>query len=128
MRRTLDQTFAYRGYFGCTSQCRLRVWEETGQVPVVLFTERDDNKGTSITNRIEHIAWEAYKLLERPAAGMTVIEHYPQRGFLGRRALYEEQFALVSFTTRTESGYRHPAWRHIPKEEVERMVGQILEE
>ena len=126
MQKRLEETFAYVGYHGCKSQCRLRVWEQAGKPPVVLFTELEDNKGTSITNRIEHLAWEMFKLLERPESGITVFEHYPDRGFVGRRALFAEQFALVTFTTQTDSGYKHPVWRHMPKEEVETIIGETL--
>ena len=70
MRKTLDQTLSFRDDLLREGKCRLRVWQEPGQVPVVLFTELEDNPGSSITNCIEHIAWEAFKLLERPECGM----------------------------------------------------------
>ena len=127
MRKTLDQTFPYLGYYDCPSQCRLRVWQEPGQVPVVLFTELDDNPGTSITNMIEYIAWEAFKLLERPESGMVTIEHYRDRGIVRGKPLYKEEFDLVTFT-QTASGFDDPCWRRISKEEVERIIGETLTE
>ena len=125
MRMTLDQTFPYRGYYDCESRCRLRVWQEPGQVPVVLFTELDDNPGTSITNMIEYIAWEAFKLLERPETGMIVIEHYRDRGMVRGKAMYKEEFDMVTFT-RTANGYDNPCWRRICKEDVEKIIGDTL--
>ena len=125
MRKTLDQTFPFRDDLLREGKCRLRVWQEPEQVPVVLFTELDDNAGTSITNMIEHIAWEAFKLLERPTSGIQVIEHYRDRGMVRGKAIYKEEFDMVTFT-QIANGFDDPCWRRICKEEVERIIGNIL--
>lgn len=125
MKKTLDQTFPYRGYFGCESRCRLRVWQEDGKPPVVLFTELDENPGTSITNVIEDIAWEAFKLLERPECGIQVIEHYRDRGIVRGKPMYKEEFDVVTFT-QIASGFDDPCWRRISKEEMERIIDEAL--
>jgi hypothetical protein len=39
-------------------RCRIRIYEEAGELPVVLCTELPDNEGTSITNSAERIAAE----------------------------------------------------------------------
>ena len=39
-------------------RCRIRIYEEAGELPVVLCTELPDNEGTSITNAAEQIAAE----------------------------------------------------------------------
>jgi hypothetical protein len=133
----MDGTFHYRGYHGCPSFCRLRVFEsdtgkeeEQGLAPVALFTEREDNPGTSITNCIEHLATEVYKLLERPEAGLTVIEHYEDRGFVGKRPMFKEEFDKVTLTWTQEQGFVgfiDPRWKPVSRNEVECSIGQLLE-
>jgi hypothetical protein len=39
-------------------RCRVRIYEEGGEIPVVLCTELPDNEGTSVTNAAEQIAAE----------------------------------------------------------------------
>jgi hypothetical protein len=126
----MDGTFHYRGYHGCRSFCRLRVYEPDGErgLPLVaLFTEREDNPGTSITNRIEHLATEVYKLLERPEAGLTVIEHYEERGFVGKRPMFKEEFDRVTLMWTTYQGFIDPRWKPICRVDVERIIGRTLE-
>ena len=125
MHKTLDQTLSFRDDLLREGKCRLRVWQEPGQVPVVLFTELDENTGSSITNCIERIAWEAFKLLERPDRGMIVIEHYRDRGMVRGKPMYKEEFDMVTFT-QTASGFDDPCWQRISKEEVEKIIGEIL--
>ena len=125
MKKTLDQVLPFRDDLLREGKCRLRVWQEPGQVPVVLFTELEDNPGSSITNAIERIAWEAFKLLERPEAGMIVIEHYRDRGIIRGKPLYKEEFDLVTFTP-TANGFDDPCWRRISKGEEERIIGETL--
>lgn len=72
-----------------------------------ILTQDMVNVGTSITNRIEHLDYEAYKLLERPEGGVTVIEHYADWGFANGKPRYKEDFDLVTFT-HTERGYEYP--------------------
>lgn len=84
----------------------------------------EDNPGNSITNAIERVAWEAFKLLERPECGMVTIEHYRDRGMVRGKAMYKE-FDLVTLT-QTAGCFDDPCWRRISKEEVERIIGQTL--
>ena len=118
--------FPYRGYHGCLSRCRLRVYEESGTPPVVIVTERDDNPGTSITNRAEYLATAVWQMLERPEAGMVWIEHYEDRALIGGKPLFKEKFDSVTFTS-TSRGFSDPRWKPISKAEVEILIGQPLE-
>ena len=70
MKKTHHSTLLYPGYHGCVSWCRVRVYgpdperlRDADKRPVVVATERDDNPGTSVTNRIEVIATVLYRLL-----------------------------------------------------------------
>ncbi len=134
IKKVMDGTFHYRGYHGCPSFCRLRVFEpeagkeeKQGLAPVALFTEREDNPGTSITNRIEHLATEVYKLLERPEAGLTVIEHYEDRAFVGKRPMFKEEFDKVTLTWTRHQGFIDPRWKPLCRAEVEDRIGQTLD-
>jgi hypothetical protein len=39
-------------------RCRVRIYEDTTELPVILCTELQDNEGVSITNAVEQIAAE----------------------------------------------------------------------
>jgi hypothetical protein len=39
-------------------RCRIRIFERSGEVPIVICTEPPDNPGMSITNAVEQIAGE----------------------------------------------------------------------
>jgi hypothetical protein len=137
MTLVYDSDFRYRGYHGCPSRCRLRVFEpnpdnaeETNTPTVVVFTELANNPGTSITNRIEHLATEVFKLLEKPPSGITVIEHYEDRAFIGNQPLFKEEFDVVTLTWISClhcEGFIDPRWNPIAKAEVEEIIGQSLE-
>ncbi|MES2464662.1 MAG: hypothetical protein V4671_29215 [Armatimonadota bacterium] len=119
-RKTLNTVLRYRGYHGCPSLCRVCVYEGPdgkGIAPVLVATEMESNPGTSVTNRIEVIATEIYRLLERPQAGLTVIEHY------GACRIAPERFSLVTLHWDRCKGFVSPRWRHLTQGEVESMVG-----
>lgn len=120
--------FPYRGYHGCFSQCRLRIFEpeteeERERPYVVIATELESNPGTSITNAAERIATAVWHLLERPVNGMVYVEHYEDRAFIGKRPMFKEEFDIVEFQSDRWCGLKDPKWRPSSKEEVERMIG-----
>lgn len=126
----MDGTLHYSGYHGCRSFCRVRVYEGEGTPPVppvVLATECDNNTGTSVTNRIEVIATQMYRLLERPPAGITVIEHYEDRAFIVALPPIKETFDLVTFTWTCYQGAIDPRWLPLTKAQVEEILGLSLE-
>lgn len=90
---------------------------------VVIVTELPQNPGTSVTNAAQDIATQAYQWLERPAQGITLIEHYAQDG---EERYAQERFALVTFAHSEGGRFSHPEWRALTKEEVERLIGQAL--
>lgn len=56
MRKIIDTIHHYKGYFECPSICRIRVYQEEAQSPVIIATEIESNYGTSVTNMAEHLA------------------------------------------------------------------------
>lgn len=127
MSLTRNEMFAYTD--ACGQECRygLRVWEQPGTPPVVMFSQpAHDYAGPSVTNRIEGLAGAVFVQMGQPAGGLTVVQHYPARDFdrKGRPRLLEA-FAVVTFT-RAPQGFSYPCWQPISKEEVERLLGQPL--
>ena len=105
MKLAMEGILNYAGYHRRPSRCDIRVYnavtaaERAVRVPpVVILTERADNPGTSITDRIKVIATVMYHILGQPAEGITVIEHDEDRAFIGGRATSKETFDLVAFT------------------------------
>lgn len=132
MTLTHDKRFEYRGFHGCKSACRLRVYETPGKVPVALVTELTDNPGTSITNMAEYLATLIWKMLERPADGLVWIEHYEDRARVGGRTTLKNEFDRVTFEPRSDAsgiltGFGEPHWQRISREEVETLLGQRVE-
>ncbi len=122
----MEGILRYHGYHGCASLCRIRVYEGEGKPPVVIATECESNPGTSVTNRIEVIATEMYRLLERPDNGITIIEHYEDRAFVGGRPLFKETFDLVMLTWTRCQGAIDPKWTSLTKAQAEEILGQPL--
>ncbi len=127
MQKTIDTTHNYGGYFGCASQCRIRVYHAPERPPVVIATELPENQGTSVTNMAERLATEWARDEETgEAAEIVWIEHYPEeRNRFGRR-VFEETFALVTFQCGQLGEFTNPEWQYITRAEVERMIGEPL--
>ena len=155
MRLSIDTIFPFKGYHGCASKCRIRVFEPEEVAPllphqpeqrdqefseakvavrtqqqqhpyVVIATELEDNPGTSVTNAAERLATAIWHLLERPLNGMIWVEHYTDRAFIGGRPTFKERFDIVEFEADSWQGLKKPKWRSSTKEEVEALVGQAL--
>ena len=123
MQQIINEEFPYMGLGTFPSVCRLRAFEVEDAPTVVIATELPQNPGTSVTNAVQDIAVQAYKWLERPQRGITLIEHY-EKDSTERYA--QERFAHVMFE-HTEGGrFSGSTWRVITKEEVERLIGQAL--
>jgi len=55
---THDYHHTYTGYWSRDGLCRIRIFAAPDAVPVVVATELEENRGTSITNAAEYIAAE----------------------------------------------------------------------
>ena len=138
MNLTHDFVHEYQGYHNLPSRCRIRVYEQPGQVPVVIATELPDNPGTSVTNMAEQLCAEVIRahFPERFEEEEPVrwIEHYQRTPDELRR--HEPEFALVTFhsnaprrvhrygTDRLQLG--KPRWTYLPREQAEELVGRPI--
>jgi hypothetical protein len=147
-----DRLFRYKGYHGCKSYCNLRIFLPKHPAPLyIVFTELESNPGTSVTNRIEHLAtcvwrkipqWNASKrMVHMPIDKLPIwIEHYPNRGLQNphtKRWLIPETFAFVEirndngslavtedFIIKKNGWIVRPNWRHTSRMTVETVLGR----
>jgi len=122
LKLVIDCLQQFKGYWGCRSKCRLRVYRGDGGDAVVIATELPANPGTSVTNAAESLALDTWLRLGRPSP-FTWIEHYPQRG---KRRNLAETFDRVDFVL-TQRGFERPTWTRMTRDQVEQLVGQPVE-
>ena len=99
MEKTQAYVHHYRGYWSDGGKCRIRIYREDGQAPVVICSQLPDNDNTSVTNMAEYLAAEVIEGHSLPVP-VTWIEHYPEHG--GEVA----EWALVRFSSWETSSSR----------------------
>lgn len=120
MRQTIHRVHHYKGLHGGEAKCRLYVYQDDEKT-VAIFSEMEENKGTSITNRIEHLATEIWESLSRPA-NFTVFEMYREGLRDPKRSTFDqEEITRVEFTL-TDHGYRTPRWHYVTRKDVEAIL------
>ena len=123
-----DGPWHYKGYHGVKSVCYLRLYQpKEPRSPIAIFTELENNPGSSITNRIEVLATMAWEFLQRPESPPNVVQHYPGRGVLNThtgRWQFPEQFDLLEFERKTDGSFVKPRWQRIPRATINEMIGQ----
>ncbi len=131
MSAIVDEVYEYRGYHGCDSRCRIRIYRSQSKLPVIIATEEvGQNPGTSITNMAEQIATDVSRIYRLAHEPFVWIEHYDDRSDpialkYGIRRTKGESFDRVEFRRRgTELS--EPDWRPISKEAVEALIGERL--
>lgn len=70
-----NEILNYTGLWGCECKCNLKIFENHTDC-VVVFEERRDNRGTSVTNWCEHLA--NLVVGDLPLTKLVLwLEHYP---------------------------------------------------
>jgi hypothetical protein len=93
MKKTHNYIHYYRGYWSDGGRCRIRIYQEEGQSPMVVCSQLPDNDNTSVTNMAEYLAAEVIEEYSLPAP-LTWIEYYPEHeGEVG-------EYSLVRFSSR----------------------------
>jgi hypothetical protein len=130
VKKTHDYIHHYRGYWSDEGMCRIRVYQEDGQAPVVICSQLPDNTNTSVTNMAEYLAAEitqAHSLL-KPLAW---VEHYPEHKrevgeySLVRFSSWDPQKVCLGGVWRSRIG--SPRWSHLSGEAVDELLGRFQE-
>ena len=126
MNMTHDYVHHYRGYWSNGGKCRIRIYREEGQSPVVICSQLPDNDNTSVTNMAEYLAAEVIEEHSLPTP-LTWIEHYPEHeGEIGEYSLvrfssWERTEVCLGGVWRCRLG--SPRWSPLRPEEVGFLVG-----
>ena len=111
VKLAMEGILNYAGHYRRPSRCDIRVYragteaeKKAGRLPVLIATERDDNPGTSVTDRIE------------------VIERYVENALVGGTETVKETFDLVTFTWTRCQGAIGPRWTPLTKAQVEEIL------
>lgn len=95
MRLTSEALLSYQGFHGMDGLMHVRVYEEPGQIPVVIAGQLDDNPGTHLTIGIEMAATSIHENLFPDGRELRLISYEP-RDMLGN-----SWFRLIEFEHRT---------------------------
>ena len=77
MTKTHDYIHHYRGCWSEGGRCRIRIYREDGQAPVVICSQLPDNDNTSVTNMAEYLVAEVIEEHALPTP-LVWVEHYPE--------------------------------------------------
>jgi len=133
--KTADFHYAYRGYYDEGGICRVRLFQDTRRPPVMLVSQLEENRNTSITNMAEYLAAEigAKHFPKRFEARdpFLFLEHYryPEEKDPTLREIwskvrfdsYTPRLVTLGGVIRTKLGT--PRWTYLPPTEVARLIG-----
>lgn len=129
-----DGLWTFAGYHGCRSVCRLRLYRPQAPRPIItIISELADNPGnpgTSVTNRIEHLARTIWVFLGRPEPPPVILEHYGDRGVYNsyrNRWQFPESFDFVELSRKPCGSFHKPLWRRTCRQTVEMLIGQSFQ-
>jgi hypothetical protein len=125
VKKTHDYVHYYRGYWSEGGKCRIRIYQEDGQTPVVICSQLPDNDNTSVTNMAEYLAAEVIREQSLPTP-LVWIEHYPEHeGEIGEYSLVRfSDWRREEVCLGGEWRYRvgSPEWASLSVEEAKEMV------
>jgi len=133
--KTADFRYAYHGYYDEGGICRVRLFGDTRRPPLILVSQLEENRNTSVTNMAEYIAAEigAKHFPERfeQADPFTWIEQYryPEEKDPDLRETwsrvrfdsYTPRLVTLGGVVRTRLGT--PRWLYLPPTDVARLIG-----
>ena len=127
MKKAHDYIYHYRGYWSDGGRCRIQIYQEDGQVPVVLCSQLPENDNTSVTNMAEYLAAEVIREHSLPVP-LRWIEHYPEHErepgeySLVRFSTWEPREVCLGGVWRYRVG--SPKWSPLLPDEVEILTRQ----
>lgn len=104
--------YKYKGYFDCESVCDISIKNKY----MVVATEISENRGTSITNMVEDLAFHVCNDFNIKPKDLIWIEHYPD-------SILGETYAIVTFKYKNHE-FLEPKWRYISKKEFCNLVNR----
>jgi hypothetical protein len=130
VKKTHDYIHQYRGYWSEGGKCRIRLYQEDGQAPVVICSQLPNNHNTSVTNMAEYLVAEVIEehSLSPP---LTWVEHYPEHEeeigeySLVRFSSWDPQKVCLGGVWRSRIG--SPSWYHLSQEAVDELLGRLQE-
>jgi hypothetical protein len=130
VKKTHDYIHNYRGYWSEGGKCRIRIYREDGQPPMVICSQPPDNDNTSVTNMAEYLAAEVMEEHKLPTP-LVWIEHYPEhKGEMGECSLvrfssWEPKEVCLGGVWRYRMG--SPKWSHLPSDAVDDLLEALQE-
>jgi hypothetical protein len=149
MELTSELLLTYQGKNGYDGLCHVRVYEEAGQLPVVLAGALSDNPGTMLQPGIEMVAAAIQQSLFEDGREFRLIEYHPSRGggeeemprfmrvhfehrklsespddpgnYAGMVAVIGEEETAVAHGRQIEGDFRDPRWDVVG--DIENVVG-----
>ena len=133
--KTADFRYAYRGYYDAGGICRVRLFQDTQRPPVILISQLEENRNTSITNMAEYLAAEIGAKhfpdrFEQPDP-FTWVEHYcyPEERDPALRETwsrvrfdsYTPRLVTLGGVMRTKLGT--PRWIYVPTKDMAQLIG-----
>jgi hypothetical protein len=120
-----EMYFHFKDELRRSGACRIRIYD-VGHRVVVIATDLDE--GPSVTNAAEEIATQVVAQFGIDVERLVWVEHYRRLDTRARpgTALGEE-YDLVIFEWDGEH-FTHPDWTYSNRQEIEELVGEILEE
>ena len=106
----MNDNFKFKGFHNCESCCGLEI-THTDMGVVVVVTEVEDNKGTSVTNAAEVLFQAVCERFSLNPDEVIFIEHY-SAGWMSNA---EETFDLVYFS---ENNSTYTIWSRITLDHV----------
>ncbi len=134
--KTADFRYAYRGYWDEGGICRVRLFDAQTRPPVIVVSQLEENRNTSITNVCEYLAAEIGakhfpERFEEPEP-FCWLEHYryPEERDPALREMwsrvrfdsYTPRLVTLGGVMRTKLGI--PRWIHMPTPDVARLIGR----
>jgi hypothetical protein len=148
MELTRELLLPYQGLNAIDGLSHVRVYEQPGQLPVVIAGGLDDNPGTSITNAIEMVAAAVQRSEFSDGREFRLVEHYPDTidsratptyslihfehrstlerpqdpgNYAGAIVIVGDHETAVSHGAPIEGDFRDPRWERI--DDIEELVG-----
>jgi hypothetical protein len=128
VKKTHDYVHYYRGYWSEGGKCRIRIYQEDGEAPVVVCSQLPDNDNTSVTNMAEYLAAEVIGEHGLPTP-LVWVEHYPEHeGEAREHSLVRfSDWELVEVCLGGVWRYRvgSPRWSPLSPKKVEALITRV---